>query len=364
VSHNIDDPWSSVVGQERAVGLLKATLDRPVHAYLLIGGEGVGTMEAALAFAGELLGAGLEGDDLLRTRRLAATASHPSVEVVRRVGAAISRDQIREVVRMAEMAPPEGRVRIIVLTEFHLVNDAAPMLLKTLEEPPASTIFVVLADELTPEMATIASRCFKVEFSGLSPEVLVDSLVSEGVEAAAAQAAANVAGGDLARARLLATDPQIGWRRRRWESVPGRLDGTGAVASEIVTELLGDIDGALEVVDETHALEFATAQATIEHYGGSAGGLKELADRHKRERRRLRQELLTSGVAVLADAYRADVAGPDAKPLGVRGSESLRRFADAGTAIEWWARSQANNPREDLSLLRLLMKLPVVPGTG
>lgn len=358
-----EDPWDTVVGQERAVEVLRAALERPVHAYLFVGAEGVGTFDAALAFAGELLGAGLAGEELERTRKLASTGAHPSIHLVRRVGAAITRDQMREIVRRAEMAPPEGRLQVIILTEFQLVNDAAPMLLKTLEEPPASTVFIVLADEQTPEMATISSRCFRVEFSSLSPEVIIETLVAEGVEPQAAEASAHAAGGDLARARLMATDPNIGARRRMWETVPSRLDGTGSTASELVAELLADMDGALEVVDDTHALEYATAQSTVEQYGGSTAALKELADRHKRERRRLRQEMLTSGVAALAAAYRVNAlsapnSGNSVSPRAVGTAGAHAQMSAAGTAIEWWSKSQANNPREDLSLLRLLLNLP------
>ena len=76
------------------------------------------------------------------------------------------------------------------------------MLLKTIEEPPASTHFVVLADFVPPELVTIASRCVRVDFRAIPDDVLAARLVAEGVDpATAAAAAARRHGGDLDRAR-------------------------------------------------------------------------------------------------------------------------------------------------------------------
>jgi DNA polymerase-3 subunit delta' len=91
----------------------------------------------------------------------------------------------------------------LLLDEFHLVKDAGPKLLKTIEEPPAGTFFVVLADELPPELITIASRCVRVDFDALTAPLIAARLVDEGVGLERADEVAAFAGGDLDRARLL-----------------------------------------------------------------------------------------------------------------------------------------------------------------
>jgi DNA polymerase-3 subunit delta' len=145
-------------------------------------------------------------------------------------------------VRMAGLAPAEGELQVIVLVDFHLVREAAPILLKSIEEPPESTVFLVLAEELPPELATIASRCVRIDFDAVAQDVIRARLVAEGADDDAAHAAAAGAGGSLDRARLLVRDPGASQRRAAWYGVPDRLDGTGARACELVDELLAAAD--------------------------------------------------------------------------------------------------------------------------
>ena len=141
-------PWADVVGQEEAVVALQAALDAPVHAYLLLGPAGTGKMAAALSFAAGLLAAPESGSaDPDRAARLALAGHHPDLAVVERAGAAISADQADDIVRRASRSATEGRRKVLVLDEFHLVQPAAAAkLLKTIEEPPVGTFFLVLAE--------------------------------------------------------------------------------------------------------------------------------------------------------------------------------------------------------------------------
>ncbi|MCB1026491.1 MAG: hypothetical protein KDB24_01870 [Microthrixaceae bacterium] len=200
-----EGPFAELAGQDPAVAQLHAALDRPVPAYLFVGQTGWGTRRAADLFAGELL-ARIDPDGEARHRRLAAAEAHPAVAVVERTGAAISVDEAREIARRAELAPPEGTHQVLILVDFHLVRSAAPALLKTIEEPPASTTFVVLAEEVTPELITIASRCLRVDFRPIPTDALVAAAAEEGFDPDAAATAARAAGGDLERVRALLSD--------------------------------------------------------------------------------------------------------------------------------------------------------------
>ncbi len=349
MAESTPDLWSEVVGQDAAVAQLRAASGAPVHAYLLVGPEGSGTREAARAFAADLLSDGLEPDAAAVVHRQVATESHPSLTVVERVGASISAEQVRDVVVSANMAPPEGLRQVVVLVDFHLAPNVAPILLKTLEEPPDSTVFVVLAEELPAEMSTIASRCVQVVFDAVAESAIVDRLITEGVDPEAARIAAAGAGGSMAQARLLGRDPNAAARRERWYTVPERLDGSGATAAALVDELTAATEELAVPLTERQKEELAEFEERAELVGGRvAGERRALVDRHKREQRRVRTADLRSGLAALVARYR------DALVDG----GSPEDFLTAADAVQELADALVFNPNETLQLQALFLTLP------
>jgi DNA polymerase-3 subunit delta' len=343
--------WDAVVGQRRAVERLQRAAAQPVHAYLFVGPPGSTKRQAARAFAALLIG-GVDDPDV-RDARLALAGIHPDVREVERAGPWISAEQAREIVRVSSLAPIESDRKVLILAEFHLLRpEGAAILLKTIEEPPPSTIFVILADFVPTDLVTISSRCARIEFRSIADDVIAERLVEEGVALEAAGAAARSANGDLDRARLLAADPDLVERRRAFASVPSRLDGNGATVMRLVDELLGLIDSAARPLAERHASEVAALDARIERFGERGSGKKTLDDRHKRELRRHRTDELRHGLSVLAGAYRdALVAGTIDRPGGVASA-----VTDIHAAIETLER----NPNEPLLLQSLLWSLPVL----
>src|SRR4051812_18093284 len=229
--------WDGVVGQPTAVAALQRSAAAPVHAYLLVGPPGSTKGKAARAFATVLL----TGDDspVGRDARLTLAGEHPDVREIERVGPFITAEQAREIARLAALAPVEGSRKVMILHEFHLLRpEGAALLLKTIEEPPPSTIFLILADFVPHDLVTIASRCVRVEFRAIRADVLAARLVNEGVDPAEATGVAAAAGGDLGRARVLAADPDLAARRRSFAELPHRLDGTGATVVRLAGELL------------------------------------------------------------------------------------------------------------------------------
>ena len=178
----VDDAWDDVVGQDAAVAMLRnAASGEAPHAWLFVGPHGSGQRAAARAFAGDLLAHehDVAGDveAATRARALARTEQHPDLIVVERVGASISKDQAVDIVTRASRSAIEGTRKVMLLDEFHLLaDDVAPRLLKTIEEPPPGTFFVVLADELPPNLVTIASRCVRVDFVPLTTSVIAGAL--------------------------------------------------------------------------------------------------------------------------------------------------------------------------------------------
>src|SRR5437763_3308652 len=209
--------FADVVGQDRAVAELRAAAANPVHAYLLVGPPGTGKRAAARSFAASLLCPnGPPADGTCDVCQRALNGVHPDVVVKERQGARISIEDARDIIRLATRSPVEGNRKVLILDGFHLAADIAPALLKTIEEPPASTVFVILTELVPPELVTIASRGVTVEFGPLAVERVAAALVDEGIDAEVAAEAASSASGRLDRARLLASDPGFAARRAAW----------------------------------------------------------------------------------------------------------------------------------------------------
>ncbi len=349
-----DDPWAQVVSQPGAIRQLEAAVDAPVHAYLLAGPPGSGKRALARGFAGALLAAGTSsGDDRRRHVRLALAEQHPDLRVVEPEGSTFRKGDAEGLVRHATLAPVEGARKVVLGLGCELMEEeAAGYLLKTIEEPPASTVFVLLTTEVVPELVTIASRCVRVEVNAVPSEALAERLVAEGVDPERAAAAATAAAGDLERARTLATDDRLALRHQAWRDVPRRLDGTGHRAAEVVAELQSMIGEALEPLHERQAVEVAALEEQIETFGLRGSGKRDLEARHKREVRRFRSAELRFGLATLAAAYR------DALAEG----GSRRSLVDAFGRIDEAALALIRYPNETLLLQALMARLPPVGG--
>lgn len=342
-----------VLGQEAATAALRAAAGAPVHAYLFVGPAGVGRRTAARQFAAALLCLAGAGDDCDVCRRV-LEGVHPDVSVYEREGARLSIGDCREITRLALRSSAEGGRKVIVIPDLDLAAQVAPALLKTLEEPPVGTVFIGLAEHVPPELSTIASRCVRVDFRPLPESVLAAALEADGVDPATAAEAASGSGGSLARARLLASDPGFAARRALWQNVPDRLDGTGAAVASLADELLASADELLEPLRARQQAEADDLEARAERYGergsGRGSGRKELADRHKREQRRVRMDELRAGLATLAGAYRDRLVGAADGGGGRRALAALDAIADANEALE-------RNPNEALLVQALLVRL-------
>lgn len=341
----------TIVGQPAVVEQLEAALGHLTHAYLFVGPRGCGKRQAAVAFAAEVLAATSADADAARHRRLALAENHPDLEVVEREGAFLSREQARYLVDRSVRSPMEGAHKVLVVPEIQLALDAAPILLKALEEPPPSTVFVILADELPRELATIASRCVVIRFAPLDDAVVAAQLEAEGAPPPAARLAAEAAGGDLNRARILAGDPNLADRVAAWRGVPARLDGTGAAATAAVDDLVAQLDEAMAPMDVRHEAELVQLAEREQRYGASATARKTLTSRHQRERRRFRSDELRFGLALLARSYRDRIAEGVAAGSSTPGAFApLEALTAAVEAIE-------RNGNEALLLEALFLRL-------
>jgi DNA polymerase-3 subunit delta' len=151
-----------ILDQPRAVDLLRRALasDRVAHAYAFVGPSGAGRMTTALAFAEELL--------------RSASRQHPDLHVIvptppetnARGARAIRIGAIRELERQASLRPAMARRKVFVLDEAERMTGEAPQaFLKTLEEPPAATVLILILPRVRAVPATVLSRCQIVRFA-------------------------------------------------------------------------------------------------------------------------------------------------------------------------------------------------------
>jgi DNA polymerase III subunit delta' len=202
-----------VPGQESAAGFLARALRQPHHAYLFAGPEGSGKRLGMRAFAAALLCL-TGGCGECRACRLALGERHPNMLILEPSGPDIlvgkdasDPNTARWFASRAYLTPPEpGRKIMVVLQADRLRVEAADVLLKVLEEPPTDTIFLLLSARPDELPDTVRSRCHEIAFPPLSEDFVVQTLVGEGLDEQRARLACRLAGGNLGRARRLASD--------------------------------------------------------------------------------------------------------------------------------------------------------------
>ncbi len=354
----VPELFAGVVGQAPAVATLRAAARHPVHAYLFLGTDGAGARPAAQAFGAALL-CPTGGCGQCATCRRALGGSHPDLVVVERTGAALGIDDARRLALLAQRRPFEANRQVLVVTDVHLAIRSAPALLKTIEEPPPATVFVLLCETVPAELVTIASRCVEVRFPPIAATVIEGWLVERGVHPDRAHMVADGCGGDLDRARLLAEDEGFVARHELWRSVPGRLTGDGSTAASVVRELLDAAESAVSPLRDQHALEMAEREAESESLRErTVPGRRDIVDRQHREERRWRTDEIRAGLGVLSRAYRDRLSHVLASGDPGDEIERCRRATDAITAA---AASLERNPNESLMLESLMLRLSPAP---
>jgi DNA polymerase III subunit delta' len=207
----------SLIGHSDALAWLRRALQTGhfAHAYLITGPRSVGKRTFALEIAQALncLAPNVEDrpDHTCKHCRLIQRMVHPDVRLVRRAPERrlISlkppavpgpqreyADNVQFIQSDAQLKPVMGRSKVYVIVNAEeLAEDAGNRLLKTLEEPPPSVVFLLTAIERGGVLPTIASRCHEIRLRPAARAELADALVALGTDAERAQQLAALAGG-------------------------------------------------------------------------------------------------------------------------------------------------------------------------
>ena len=190
--------FESIIDQERPIRILTTLLNRGniPHALLFTGIDGVGKREAAvaLAMASNCLAVGAVetqpdrpsgsgghrspiadpaktsgGCGTCKACRKILSGNHPDLLWIKPTGTAIKIGQIRELAERVALKPYEANCRVVIVADANKMNAAASnALLKLLEEPPASNLFILTAPQPGDLLPTVVSRCQHIRFSPIS----------------------------------------------------------------------------------------------------------------------------------------------------------------------------------------------------
>ncbi|MFN8136372.1 MAG: DNA polymerase III subunit delta' [Propionicimonas sp.] len=338
--------WADLIGQDRVV----ETLQRAVraagaggnrhamsHAWLLTGPPGSGRSNAARAFAAALQCA-VGGCGECNTCTTSLSGAHPDVTLVRTEALSIGVDEVRELVRRAAMAPTMGRYQVLVVEDADRITErGADALLKSIEEPAARTVWLLCAPTAEDVVATIRSRCRRVELSTPSTAAITELLRRrDGVEPELAAFAARVAQGHIGRARALARNPSVRERRQEVLRLPGRLRSLGTcldaaatlveAATQEATVLTAELD-ARERTELSEALGLTTRGVRPRN---AQAALRELEDQQKARAKRIQRDALDRVLTELTSFYRDVLAlqtGAGAEPINAEFADDIGELA-------------------------------------
>lgn len=259
------DSFTDVKGQDAIVATLKNQVKagRIGHAYLFTGTRGTGKTTVAKIF-GKIVNCEHPSEDgpcgeCATCRAIAAGASMNVIEIDAASNNGV--DNIREIVEEVSYSPAEGKYKVYIIDEVHMLSIGAfNALLKTLEEPPSYVIFILATTEVHKLPITILSRCQRYDFKRISIDTITDRLreltqiEQVSVEEKALRYIAKVADGSM-RDALSLLDQCVAFHLGSELTYDKVLDVLGAVDTQVFSRLLRhvldrDVPGCVGLLEE------------------------------------------------------------------------------------------------------------------
>ena len=285
--------WDRLIGQPHAVEALSRAVEHAelirfgdagpamTHAWLITGPPGSGRSTAAACFAAALV-CPEDGCGVCEACRTAPVGGHADVDIVTTEAVYYKIDEARDLVRRSSMAPVKSPWHVIVVEDAdRLRDDAVTVLLKSLEEPPPHTVWLLCAPSVEDLLPTITSRVRHVPLVTPSAAEVSQLLVDHyGIDTALASYAARASQGHIGRARALARDEHVRERRQAVMRVPLGLHDVPSCFASAAELLVAATEDAKAITDPLDELEGANVLA---QFGDGAEGamrsrIKRMAD--------------------------------------------------------------------------------------
>jgi DNA polymerase-3 subunit delta' len=313
-----DMPFRDVIGHRRLVELLTRSIGRQALPPSLIfsGPAGIGKRHLAIAAAQALnclTPVELDACGHCAACTRIARGIHPDVLIVEpgETGS-IKIDQVREIVERAGYRPFEGRRRVVIVDDADaLVAAAQNALLKTLEEPPGSSIFVLITSRPDMLLPTVRSRCPELRFRALTADEVAAVLVARGRTDTEAHAVAALAGGSVTHAL---------------EAAAGDLVEARQLAVRILTQ-------AANTPEPRRRIDYGKELLT--KTGAGAANDREQVTAHLRAMGSLIRDI----EVIATGARETTLANPDVRPAlerltAYRGARGVRAYEAIGEALD------------------------------
>jgi DNA polymerase III subunit delta' len=250
--------FRDVVSQPEAVEQLLGSIGQGKdvhHAWLFTGPPGSGRSQLALAFAASLLCAD-GGCGTCNSCQMIQSRNHPDVQVLNTERVLISIDEVTEFIEKSIQMPAIGKYRIMVIEDADRMSErTSNLLLKSLEEPPKGTIWMICAPSEADLLPTIRSRVRRVQLKVPTVEAVAQLLVEKyRIGLQLAQQSAAQAQSHVGMARRLASN--AGARDRRSQALKAVLSITDIPSAMAVSEALAKLaesDGAQLTAEQDEA---------------------------------------------------------------------------------------------------------------
>ncbi|HEX2180482.1 MAG TPA: AAA family ATPase [Actinomycetota bacterium] len=295
--------------------MLKGAAGRPTGTYLFVGSPGVGKRNAARVFAAALVCP--EACGSCNTCRRVLAGLHPDVTILQPEGYTFPVEVLRATAQAASQTPIEADHRVFIVQEADRIPERSQnALLKALEEPNRSVVWILLASAVQPFLPTILSRCQIVEFPPIAEEAMLGLLRSRfEMDDVQAQRLVRISRGDLNAAVSMAGRPETAELRAKALEVatePQLSVASALGAADAVKAMAG---AARENLEKQQAAELARLEKDSGKEG-QAAWKKRLADRNKRTLRRVETEVLIDFLSWLGAAFRDLAAASAGAPAG------------------------------------------------